>query len=286
MESGWFPGISDQEYHSADGRISSSGCKEILKSPAHYRANYGPAAIPGGDTPAFLIGKAAHCLILEGIEAYRKRFVVAPVVDKRTKAGKAAWQEFIDSNPGKVILAQDQEDLVTGMAESVSDHPVIPGWIAQGVAEISGYYEDPATATACKIRPDCLIESRNIIIDLKTTFDASPEAFSRDIARYKYHLSAAMYSAGFELLTGRKLTDFIFVVVEKSAPYSVAVYRLDPASLAAGSFLYRQALNAYSRCLERNSWPGYPAETQTLSIPAYAMPDLQPPAQLSRASPD
>ncbi len=56
-------------------RLSPSGAKLLHRSPAHYawsRAN------PYPETPALRVGKATHCLALEGREAFAAAFAVAP----------------------------------------------------------------------------------------------------------------------------------------------------------------------------------------------------------------
>jgi hypothetical protein len=66
------------------------------------------------------------------------------------------------------------------------------------------------------------------IADVKTTEDASIEAFSKTIAQYGYAQQAAYYM---DLLGA---SHFVFIAVEKTAPYAVGVYCLDAASIAVG----------------------------------------------------
>ena len=55
---------SDPDYRSAAG-ISQSELKEVLKSPAHWLARYGPDAEPTFPTTAMIIGTATHAHLLE-----------------------------------------------------------------------------------------------------------------------------------------------------------------------------------------------------------------------------
>jgi hypothetical protein len=59
--------------------------------------------------------------------------------------------------------------------------------------------------------------------------DASPSGFARSIATFRYHVQASHYLTG---LHGAER--FVFIAVEKTAPYAVAVYELDAAAMAAG----------------------------------------------------
>src|SRR5690349_3941280 len=70
-------------YHAGPG-ISSTGIKEILKSPAHYKAYLEGQE----DTDAFRLGRLVHMRLLEP-EAYVDSVVISPQVDARTKEGKA-----------------------------------------------------------------------------------------------------------------------------------------------------------------------------------------------------
>jgi len=127
------------------------------------------------------------------------------------------------------------------------------------------------TGAKLKFRPDICIPDLDLIADIKTTQDASPQAFARDVVKYSYHLSAAMYAYGYELVTGRKLESFVFIVVEKNPPYAVAVYELDQASMQAGYRLYRQAIDKYNECTRTGHWPGYSDAIQSLSLPNWAL---------------
>ena len=97
------------------------------------------------------------------------------------------------------------------------------------------------TGILCRCRPDFWRED-DIIVDVKTTEDASPEEFSRSLAKWRYHVQAPFYMDGIELATGRRPKGFVFLVVEKKPPYAVAAYTLDPESIELGRSEYRADL--------------------------------------------
>ena len=92
---------------------------------------------------------------------------------------------------------------------------------------------DPATGVLCKTRNDWLPDGHRMIVDLKTTRDASWEAVSKVFARYGYHVQAALYRRVYQLVTGNAAA-FIHVVVESTPPHEVAFLELDPEALQAG----------------------------------------------------
>jgi hypothetical protein len=91
-----------------------------------------------------------------------------------------------------------------------------------GKAEQSYFWTDVETREECKCRPDWHSADGKIIVDVKTTEDASPGKFLRSsVLGWRYHVQAAFYMQG--LPTAEV---FLFVVVEKKPPFAVAVYSL------------------------------------------------------------
>jgi hypothetical protein len=64
------------------------------------------------------------------------------------------------------------------------------------------------------------------------------------------------------------IKDFLFLVIEKSAPYAISIYQLDEASIEQGRHEFKQLLMRYKHCLESNDWPAY--TIQEISLPRYA----------------
>jgi len=108
-------------------------------------------------------------------------------------------------------------------------------------------------------------------VDLKTTEDASP-GFRKSIANFRYHVQAAWYLDGVERATGRRPEQFLFVCVEKRAPYACAVYAADAEMIEAGAKQTRMDLDKLAECKASNSWPGYSNQIETISLPAWMRP--------------
>ena len=79
------------------------------------------------------------------------------------------------------------------------------------------------TGLQCKCRPDWISADGGILVDLKTTEDASPREFQRSIAKWRYHVQAGWYMAGIEAAYGTRPSGFIFIAVEKKPPFAVGV---------------------------------------------------------------
>lgn len=246
--------MTNAEYHAMPG-ISKSGLDLINKSPAHYKwAQENPTP----QTPAMRIGSLTHLAILEP-DTYNAECVVVPTLDRRTKEGKAKWDEFVAANPGRELMSNDEHSRIVAMRESVMAHPMarkLLDRIAQ--VEESIFWTDEETGVACRCRPDAILDN-GFLIDLKTTNDAG-RGFEKSVRQYRYNVQSAFYAMG---MHGAPM---IFVAVEKDPPHLVACYMLDPDTIADGEYDARQNLETYAECMATGIWPGYSAGIQTISI--------------------
>lgn len=247
------------DYHSHPA-VSKSVLDKIAKSPLHARAYLdGEREEP---TPAMNFGTALHACALEP-ELFDEEYAVF-TGDRRTKDGKARYEEL--QARGATIISSADFDAITAMVVSIRQHPVAAQLLQNGVAESSVFWTERATTgLECKCRPDWWNRDAGMVVDLKTTEDASPAGFARSVAAYRYHVQAAHYSSG----TGA--SRFVFIAIEKKPPYAVAVYELDADALKLGHALRMRDLETFASCKEFNTWPGYPAQIQTLALPKWAL---------------
>jgi hypothetical protein len=259
--------LSNTDYHAGPG-ISCTGLKKIAVSPSHYK---------NGDhkqTAAMFMGSATHSAILEP-ESFAKQYVTMPDgKDRRSKEYKDLAAEFGADN----VLSASDAHQIQMMQKAVRANPVAHKWLYEqpGRNELSVYAKDPETGVLVRCRFDRLLD-RGFSPDLKTTTDASPDGFSRIIAKYGYAFQAAFYLDTYYWATGQQLEGFGFVCVEKTAPYSVMCYRLDDESIEIGRSQYRAALNKYSDCLESGIWNGYDGcdEENLIGLPMWALNQYQ-----------
>jgi hypothetical protein len=250
---------SNADYH-ADPAVSASHLHAIARSPYHYWSRFlDPNRKPVEPTAAMRLGSLVHCAVLEPDELLQ-RYGVAP--DRRTKAGKEQAERM--ATEGMEAVSESDMALALSMASSVRQHPAAYALLAQGKAEQSFWWDDATTGLRCKCRPDWYYGST--VVDLKTTTDASPSGFARSVATFRYHVQASHYLAG---LHGAER--FVFIAVEKTAPYAVAVYELDAEAMAAGNELRLRDLRMIADCRATGEWPGYGDQCQTLSLPKWAL---------------
>ena len=240
--------MTNEAYH-ARPEISSSDVKAVAgKSLAHWKGKVWK------DSSAFALGSAVHALVLEP----EKKLVMRGPEDRRGNKWKEA--QLIADIDGKILLTEGDYDLAEKIAAPVINHEVVKAWIADPsfVAEASFFAEDYLTGVKIKCRPDGYLPDAGIVFDIKTTRDASPEGFPREIRNYGYDLQAAFYlrclrEAGYAAHT------FIFVAVEKEAPYAVGLHALTDGYLAVADARVTATLEKISRAEASNLFPtGWP----------------------------
>jgi len=266
-------GLENAEYH-RHSAVSKSHLDLVARSPLHYWARYlDPNRVEPEPTPAMLIGTALHTHVLE-LDQWDQRYVMAPEgIDRRTKQGKAEWEAFSVAATGRTVISKADADQVMAMAHSVFRHPAAAMLLAlPGKAETTHMWTDEATGLQCKCRPDWLTDDGSLIVDLKTTEDASPAGFRKSIANWRYHVQASWYLGGLTQATGQCPDQFIFIVVEKKPPHAVAVYAADVEMVVAGTKQARLDLETLAACKAANSWPGYSDQIETISLPPWMRP--------------
>jgi predicted esterase YcpF (UPF0227 family) len=274
VEPGIYPGVSFDEYF-AWGAVSASTLKQFRKTPAHAYHWLSRGADDDG-TPATKLGVLVHLAALEP-DSFASEVVVAPNVPKRKNIDKAVHAQFEAENAGKYIVTPEELTQAKAMAHSLLSHPKAAEFFSgPGQNELCVVWDDKETGVRCKSRDDRVsqLEGWPIVGDVKTTADASPHAWERDVAKYGYHLAASHYLAGLEahfpIPAGVPFRRFLHFVVESQQPYCAAVYELDDSALQEATVLRRQHLRQWEECTRSGIWPGYPPEIQTATLPRWA----------------
>ena len=147
--------------------VRRSDLWEIRKSPAHYLY---AVTHPKEPTPALLFGTAAHKYILEPDDFWNV-FILAPDVDRRTKAGKETWALFLEEAEGKTAISESDLQTIKEMDMAIMNNPTAKALLKTGIHETPIEWKDSRTGEECKCRPDCITDykERRYIVDYKTT---------------------------------------------------------------------------------------------------------------------
>ena len=263
---GLYDNIPNDIYHGDKSKVSSSTLKRVLISPAHVH-------LPSKETKAMKFGTLVHTLVLEP-EKFEDEYAVEPDLDKRTTKGKADHEAFKATAKDKIVISETEYRTAKTITQKVSEHKFASFLLEHGKSEQTAIWYDYKEKEWLKVRPDHLPTTiGGTIVDFKTSSDASPESFAKDIYNYKYHLSAAMYIDGMINVKSEQFTQFIFIVAETVAPYNVSVFKLDEEALKLGYQEYRKALGIYHSCKMKNKWYGYlpDDEVRQINLPQFAL---------------
>jgi PDDEXK-like domain of unknown function (DUF3799) len=264
---GIYDGLTNAEYHRdpiPEGSLSVSGAKKLLapSTPAAFKYSLDH---PQEHKRAFDYGTAAHSIVLEGDES---GLVILDYKDYRTKDAQEQQAKAYEEN--KTPLLTKEVEQVREMADAIRRHPIAGRLFGSGKPEQSAFWQDPETGVWRRARFDWLPEissSRRLIIpDYKTSVSADPYKFAKTCWDYRYHMQDPWYR---DAITQMNLHDdvaFVFVVQEKTAPYTVNVIELDITAVRTGRDLNRRALTTYANCAANNHWPDYTGITQ-ISLP-------------------
>lgn len=229
--------------------------------------------------------KNAAAMLSIGFDPLNKEELKAAII-RADIAGSYLFREdkIVALYGDKTVLSADDGLAIESIKKSVLEHSGAQLMLESGYAELSAFWTDPDTGIECKCRPDWLIKDLfgNIvgIADVKTTEDASPDGFSKSIAKYGYDLQAAYYSDGVKAVIGKAIP-FYFIAIEKKAPYAVSVYRADDAMIEAGRNStrgYKAALAILAWCRENDNYPSYQGfvqyknleQIETIGLPRWA----------------
>ncbi len=253
--------MSEVDYHAHDA-IGSTGLKTALKSLGLFKYEQMQKRVP---TKAMNFGTCFHLAVLEP-KRFKAEVAVMPAFSGTGMHAKK--DQWLTENHGKLFLTADEMADCLMMLKAVSAHNVAASQLVGGVPELSYFWTDPDTGIECKTRPDYR-RNNGVLVDIKTTGDASLEEFSRSVLNYGYHVSAAHYLNGVSRVLGQTFERFLIIAVEKAAPYGVQVFEVDFGTLEKGQELCRRALTKLAAAKLVDHWPMYSDDIVPLNIPAY-----------------
>lgn len=261
---------ADPDYRRQAGENQSS-LKSILKSPAHYVASKSRSFFP---SPVMTIGTATHCKVLEGEKTFEACFVKKPDSIKFTSKEGREWKE---ANKKRTILGNDGQyrmwDSVIGMSARLQELE----WFDPSQKdyrkfnEVSIYWDHDDIR--CKARLDRVIvlDDEVIVVDLKTTDSVNVDKFQSKLVDLGYDFQAGWYSTAAEAVY-KKPARFIFVAVERNAPYTVDMFEVPQAMLNEAKLKNELAMQILKDCKQSNEYPAPEPSLKKLYYPRWYTP--------------
>lgn len=253
--------LTNEEYH-ASKAISSSDVKAVLTSSIYHWRNKSFK-----ETPAMALGTAVHDMALEG----GHNTVRGP----ETRRG-AAWKDLEAEcrAQGKVLLPEKEYDTAENIVEAIMrDAPSQKMLTDDGTEfEMSIFATCPTTGLELRCRPDIMHRKKAVLGDIKTTVDASPDGFTRQIYNFRYDVQAAFYTYVAEL-AGVKISHFAFLAVENSHPHAAHMHVMSMEALKLG---HQDMMYGLKKIAEAKK-----AEDYSTGWPRFTM--IYPPAWMNTA---
>lgn len=274
MTDGIYTDITIEDYHANRTHVSATTLKYAKESLKHYDW-YRNGKMPVNQTSAMSFGNAFELALLSPDE-YVRKVAVMPEDDwyneiktanpdvktwRNTTMYKERFARWNAENYGKYIINEtgnESFETIEEMLSSCYADKVIQALIKNTEYQLSLFWTDPETGVKLKTRPDICKRKKNVIVNLKTTIDGSPQAFSKDLNKYDYPLQASIEIRGC-LASGamESIDKYFWLVVEKVAPFNATIYEFAERDIAACSDNLDFILHKISKAEKQNIWPGY-----------------------------
>lgn len=241
---GIYLGLSEEEYH-ADPSFSASGIKNITVSPLDYWVNsHMNPDREDKDTPAKLLGKAYHKLVLEGREAFESCYAVKPDItdypdaldgapalkahckdldlkasgtiaelcarireeDTATELWPEIMAEFTAELKGRQVITKDAWKDLNLVDLVMRRSPSTAEAFRGGVPEVSMFWRE--NDVPMKARIDYV--KPFALLDLKSfanqMADEIVSSVAKEVARRRYYIQPVVYTRGWEAMKDMYLT--------------------------------------------------------------------------------
>lgn len=249
--------------------VSASDLKAMQRSAAYAKARIST------DTKATVFGSAIHCAVLEP-DQIDTRYAIDPESPKggypagwrNTKEYKALAANI--TNSGIQLLAREEYEALSVIRDRVAAHEIGKQLHAlDGHREASVFVADEDFGLVRKCRPDWLVPTARMVVDIKSTRNHKSGPFARDCKTYGYALSAAYYLDTIDQEI--PVEHYVFLAVNNTPPFEVAAYVLDQDSISQGRHEYRRELARWAECASRDVWPSGPSTIEEIRLPEWAL---------------
>jgi hypothetical protein len=230
--------------------LSYSSLSKFLDSPRHYASKFITGA--QASTAAQSLGKIVEALIFETNESFERQFRIY-VPEKGTGSVAKNAEIKAEAMRAKVeLITQEEYDRATYCKIGVMDND-----LARTLIEKRTSYQRKVSWTNRETKLPMVgfmdfetVWGDDFIVDFKTAQSADPDDFSRDFAKWKYHIQGASYTDAIRVLEYR-FPHFINMVVETKEPYNVSVNFVEGRTLERARDEYLGALQAFNIAKEQ-----------------------------------
>lgn len=253
------------DLYTAENVISKTGLDYIGISPLDYWWRYlNPEREPYVKSKDVIFDEALRMAIID-FPKFNMLYAKQPATDRRTSLGKMEYENFITSveKNGYTPLTAVQHETIISMRETALNHPTAKIILSDGKPGEPLRFEEINTGAIIGFCPHW-IHKGNMIVNISSTEDAGAQNFAKEAANFKLHKKAALQ------LDGSGASVFVFLMIEKTAPFKLQVHFLDDRSIDLGRAQYVKNAQVYMECLASGKWPGLPEKIASVGLPEWA----------------
>ncbi|MEN6334233.1 MAG: PD-(D/E)XK nuclease-like domain-containing protein [Phycisphaerales bacterium] len=205
---------------------------------------------------------------------------VCPETYRSEKGEEKPWtfsakvcKEWRENQRGKVIVKAETFTQANNATKFFWGRPELAAMVrcSRKQVMVEGSYKDKDTGAEIPLR--CLIdcvpdkdneEYRDSLGDVKTTTNATPHVWGREVFKWGLHVQAALYLDLYNRATGENRETFRHLISESSPPWEPGSRILSADFVTLGRLTYIGALERYAQCLKSGKWPGYEVDSAGL----------------------
>jgi len=234
--------------------LSSHALADFRRNPLLFRKKE-LGLLPDDDRPAFVIGRAVHCRVLEGKALFAERYAVGGPINPKTNRpfgpDTKAFAEWA-ATQSRPVISEDTASLCEQLTSAVHAHEEALALLADGQPE--GVIRTVISGMPAQARLDWVNPTRGLI-DLKTIDNL--DWFETEARSFGYAHQMAFYRALIAAVSGEYVPVHL-IAVEKREPYRVGVWRLSDGVLNAATRDNVAAIERLGACRRDDHWPtGY-----------------------------
>lgn len=227
------PFNDDSLYYADREHVSNSMLGRLMESP-HLFNLWMKGQYDYPKNPNFTIGRYVHTMILEP-----EKVGMFHISDLRTRTS-GGFKEDIKKYGYDWVVTASEHEMSVAMQKEIEKREKLAELFLFADKEIPFVSEWNGIPIKGKVDAITEFEGMKVIVDLKTT-GKEVSNFSKSARSFDYDRQAYFYLN----LTGADA--FMFVPVEKSFPYTPALYTASDEFVNRGKYKFEQAMNRYKQ---------------------------------------
>lgn len=217
--------------------------KQLDKSPLHYLQ----ACHETNEKPSLALRM--------GIGTHAMMFGLPVEKFEGTRHGRK-WEAFKLDHPDAVILNVTEHRRASAMVAAMHEHPLCSKilWAPGNVFEEHIDWQRQGRAKSSRV--DIYNRERSIVIDYKTTRDATLKNFQRDAWRMFYPAQLQYYRDAIYAKHGWMPRTAMIIAQESKAPFDVVPFVIKLETLEISAITIAKWEATLAECEAANIWPG------------------------------